>query len=129
MGEEKSTKDVLEEHSVMSVIAKFIFHNIFYGEDYTEYNTVADTIWCCNFVLLQLLRLVMFLALSTLSLVYLYIYFSHCVFLLNFWSLLFTTIAFGVLFVGSGMQMVYQKKLERSGCEKKYNGLKYGDVA
>jgi hypothetical protein len=38
---------------------------------------------------------------------YTYIYFRAALSQLNFWSLIFTTAAFVLLFIDSGMQMVY----------------------
>ena len=128
ISDEKSADEVLGEQSVTAAVLRAIFY-IVYGEDYVAFNTVADTSFCCTFFLMQLTRLMIFIGLCGLSLVYFYIYFSHTVFLLNFWSLLFTTLAFGILFVGSGMEMVYQKKLERSDCQKKYGGLKYSNLS
>ena len=85
-----------------------------YGDDYEQFNTVADSI--IPFWLMQLLRIFYIFALVLFTVLYVYIYFRASLLQLNFWALITTDVAFVLLLITSGQQMVYQKKLEQETC-------------
>mmetsp|Transcript_2733 Transcript_2733/g.4659 ORF Transcript_2733/g.4659 Transcript_2733/m.4659 type:complete len:220 (-) Transcript_2733:884-1543(-) len=94
----------------------FVFN---WGRDFLEYNTVCWTSLCWErhrhfwFFLMQLSRMLCFLVLMICSIVYFYIFVRNTPIYFNFYPLIFSTIAFYFLFVGTGKQMVYQKNVKR----------------
>ena len=51
--------------------------------------------------------------LSTISVVFFYIFFKESLVYINFWSLIFTTISTFCLFIGSGIEVVNQKLIQK----------------
>ena len=62
---------------------------------------------------MQLFRIIITIGLSLNLFMFTYIFLKRCAFLLSFWALLITTMAFWFLFIGSGMQVCEQKLLVR----------------
>ena len=81
--------------------------------DLQYFNVVALTQTWTNFFALQMFRLVASVALIIISIVYIYIFGKRLLFVFSIYSLLFTTLTFCLLFVGSGMQVCEQKNLMR----------------
>jgi len=95
---------------------------ILWGDDYTQYNTVIHTT-LVPFWLMQLFRMFMFLILLCISAAYFYIYVKATLAYFQSFALLFTTLAFYFLFIGSGKQKCYQTKVAN---KEKY-GIDYSD--
>ena len=78
------------------------------------YNTVGSTQLCVNFFSMQLIRLISFLALFVATGFFAFVFLKKSLAYINFWSLILSTITFGRLFIGSGMQ-VCEQQLIRQG--------------
>jgi Ca2+/Na+ antiporter len=98
-----------------------------WGDDAELYNTVGSTVFCCNFQLLQLTRLLSTLVLLFCVFIFFYIYVKAAIFHYIFVALFVTFLAFGFVFIGSGKQVVYQKLVNKGDInysdEKKRSNL------
>lgn len=74
--------------------------------DLQYFNVVALTQTWTNFFALQMFRLVASLALMIVLTLYVFIFGKRLLFVFSIYSLMVTTLAFWLLFVGSGMQVV-----------------------
>lgn len=94
---------------------KYTFFKIFWGDgdSYNHYNTVGETnLECLPFWGLQVMRMIFLVILIFMTGSYFYIYVRVSVVYFNFWVLIYTTMCFYFLFIGSGKQKCYQKKCD-----------------
>ena len=79
--------------------------------DLKYFNTVALTQTWTTFFTVQMFRLFAAVSLLCIWIVLFYIFVKRAFFILQFYSLLATTLTFFLLFIGSGMQVCEQKTL------------------
>lgn len=91
-------------------MSEFISYML-WGNNLYDFNTVGETQQCINFFVMQLFRLVSFIALVINTGVFGFIFMKRIFIFINFWGLLLSMVAFGCLFVGSGSQVCEQKLL------------------
>lgn len=85
---------------------------VIWGNDIDDLNTVGCTIRCCSFFSMQMIRLFMLILLFGSWMIYSYVYMRSVLFFYNWWASTFTLMAFTLLFIGSGKQVVFQKLVE-----------------
>jgi Ca2+/Na+ antiporter len=90
-----------------------------WGDNGEKFNLVGSTPVCINFLTMQILRLISFMALTAVFGMYSYIYLRTSITQYNFWALTCTYLAFGFLFIGSGKQVVYQKLVNKGRIDYK----------
>ena len=84
---------------------------ILWGNNLSFFNTVGETQGCISFFWMQMFRLIAFLVLfGSLGLMF-FVTTTKSFIFLNFWGHLLTTLTFGCLFIGAGMQVCEQKLL------------------
>jgi hypothetical protein len=108
--EKKKKQNMLKQSAVEM---KSRLNSLFFGQDYNRYNTVGETACCCNFVFMQILRMLGLLVLFVVFCAYMFIYMRIAIYQYIFWGLFFTFLAFVFLFIGAGKQVVYQKLVKR----------------
>jgi hypothetical protein len=82
-----------------------------WGNQISYYNTVGETQPWISFFWMQMFRLIAFFTNFGILGIMFFITTTKAAMFINFWSCLFTTIAFGCLFIGAGMQVCEQKIL------------------
>ena len=85
---------------------------VIWGNDIDDLNTVGCTIRYCSFFSMQMIRLFMLILLFGSWMIYSYVYMRSVLFFYNWWASTFTLMAFTLLFIGSGKQVVFQKLVE-----------------
>lgn len=93
------------------VLKKTYAEAVLWGSNLSYFNTVGETQTYISFFWMQMYRLVAFLCLfGTLGLMF-FVTTTKSFIFLNFWGHLLTTLTFGCLFIGAGMQVCEQKLL------------------
>jgi len=89
-----------------------VFFTLIWGPDYDCYNTVVDTVHPkIPFFVLQVYRLIAFTTLLVMFVMLSKIYVVTAPAYYTWYSILFSMVAFMLLFIGSGRQKCYQKKI------------------
>jgi hypothetical protein len=76
------------EYNVKQTVQYLLWRN-----NMRHYNTVAFTQPCCNFKLMQFIRLIFLIALFVNALLFAFIFFKEALLFLNFWAICLSTVA------------------------------------
>ena len=114
------------KEQVTKVVIKAVW-----GNNMDNFNTIRSTSRPFNFFYMQVVRLLLLISLICIFGIYFYIYLRSFMFYYNMMALLFTTLAFLFLLIGSGKQVCYQKLVEQgkikfNDSKKKSNLWIYG---
>lgn len=87
------------------------YNRLLWQNELWYFNTVTYTTPYCNFIMMQFVRLILIIALVVEFIMLTFIFFKQTVLYLNWWALLFSTIASIWLFIGSGMEKCQQTQI------------------
>lgn len=97
----KGSKKKMNIKNIVKKSRKQLFKSV-WGTRSEKYNLVTSTQVFANFLTLQIMRLLSFIALFIVFASYIYIYLRQAFGQYTFWALSATLVSFGFLFIGSG---------------------------